>query len=66
MRLAEQLGIAGASAARVGVAISELTKSVTPPSTADVQFEFHKLDLQLRIVASHDGRKAETRIPLHD
>jgi hypothetical protein len=64
-RLAEQLGVAGAKAGEVGAAISDLTKSVAPSGTNDVQFEFHKVDLQLKIVASHDGRKAETRIPLH-
>jgi hypothetical protein len=64
-RLAEQLGIADAKAGDVGAAISDLAKSVAPSGTNDVQFEFHKVDLQLKIVASHDGRKAETRIPLH-
>jgi hypothetical protein len=65
-RLAEQLGVAGASAGKVGPAISDLAKSVAPSGTTDVQFEFHKHDLQLKIVATHDGRRAETRIPLHD
>jgi hypothetical protein len=64
-RLAEQLGVPDAKAGEVGTAISDLTKSVAPSGTNDVQFEFHKIDLQLKIVASHDGRRAEARIPLH-
>ena len=64
-RLAEQLGVTGASARTVGPAISDLAKSVALAGTTDVQFEFHKHDLQLEIVATHDGRRAETRIPLH-
>lgn len=63
-RLAEQLGVAGTKAGDVGAAISDLTKSVAPTGTNDVEFEFHKVDLQLKIVASHDGRRAETKIPL--
>ncbi|HEY0872445.1 MAG TPA: hypothetical protein VGD94_03160 [Vicinamibacterales bacterium] len=64
-RLAEQLGLPGAKVGDVGTAISALTKSVAPSGTNDVEFEFHKVDLQLKIVASHDGRRAEARIPLH-
>jgi hypothetical protein len=64
-RLAEQLGVPGAKVGDVGTMIADLTKSVAPTGTNHVEFEFHKVGPQLKIVASHDGRSAETRIPLH-
>jgi hypothetical protein len=63
-RLAEQLGERGTEATKVAEAVTDLSKAVDPSGTADVEFEFHKLDAELKIVARQDGRAAETRLPL--
>lgn len=65
VKLAEQLGIAGAAAAGVGAAIAALAHTVCPGGGADVSFEFHKSDTELQIEARQDGRSSATRIPLN-
>ncbi len=64
VKLAEQLGAAGAAAAGVGAAITDLARTVSPGGGDDVSFEFHKTDTELTIEARQDGRSSETRIPL--
>lgn len=64
VKLAEQLGVPPAAAARVGATITELARTVCPSGSDDVAFEFHKSDTELTIAARHDGRVTETRIPL--
>ena len=64
VKLAEQLGIPPAAAAKVGAAISELARTVCPSGRDDVAFEFHKSDTELTIAARHDGRETATRVPL--
>jgi hypothetical protein len=63
-RVAGQLGTDPGHAARVSAAIAELSTQVKSSAASDVEFEFHKLESQLTIVARCDGRSAETRIPL--
>ena len=63
-RLAEQLGVKPAHAARVVEAITELSEKVNAPTATDVEFEFYKHHAQLKIVARCEERTAETRIPL--
>ena len=63
-KLAQQLGVTGADAARVGAVVTELSRTVDPSGTADVEFEFYKVGDELRIAARHDSRTAERRIPL--
>lgn len=63
-RLAGQLGVGAPEATTLGGAITGLSSSVDPSGTADVEFEFHKLGAELKIVARHEGRIAAIRIPL--
>ena|SRR5215207_7983700 len=65
IRLAEQLGVKKADATRLGGAITELSGSVDPSGSADVEIEFHKLEAELKIVARQGDRVAETRVPLN-
>jgi hypothetical protein len=62
-RLAEQLGVR-ARATGVAAAITELCEKVTASTANDVEFEFHKRDAELKIVARCEQRTAETRIAL--
>jgi hypothetical protein len=64
-RLAQQLGVTASDAKKVGAAITELSRTVDPAGAADVEFEFHKLVAELKIVARQDGRTAETRVALN-
>jgi hypothetical protein len=64
-RLARQLGVSGADAARVGAAVTDLSRTVDSSAAADVEFEFYKVGAELQIVARHDSRTAEKRIPLN-
>jgi hypothetical protein len=63
-RLAEQLGVTPAHAARVAAAITALSEQVSSPAATDVEFEFYKHAAHLKIVARCEERTAETRIPL--
>jgi hypothetical protein len=62
-RLAEQLGLSPAAARDVGRAITELSAEVAA-TDADVEFEFHKLDAALDIVARSGGSTASRRVAL--
>ena len=64
IKLAEQMGVGAIDAAQVGAAITELTRTVEPSGAADIEFEFHKLGAELKITARHQGRVAESRVPL--
>jgi len=64
-RLAEQLGVTAADAKKVGTALTELSKTVDPSGAADVEFEFHKLTAELKVVARQGSRTAENRVPLN-
>jgi hypothetical protein len=64
-KLAEQIGVGAIHAAQVGAAITELTRTVDPSSAADIEFEFYKLGAELKITARHEGRVAESRVPLN-
>jgi hypothetical protein len=63
-RLAEQLGVSAGDARKVGAAVTELANTVDPSGAADVEFEFHKLTAELKVVARHASQTAETRVPL--
>ena len=63
-RLAEQLGVKPAHAARVAAAITELSEQVNARAATDVEFEFHKHDAELKVVVRCQERIADTRIPL--
>ena len=62
-RLAEQLGVR-ARATGVAEAVSELCEQVQASAASNVEFEFHKHDAELKIVARCEHRTAETRIAL--
>jgi hypothetical protein len=64
-RLAEQLGVKAPHASRVAAAIGELSRQVDSSTAAAVEFEFHKHDAQLEVLARCDGRTADTRIALN-
>jgi hypothetical protein len=63
-RLARQLGVSATDAAKLGGVITGLSKQVDPSGAADVEFEFHKLDAELKIIARQEGRAAEARVAL--
>lgn len=63
-KLAEQLAIAPPHAARVAAAIGELARQVDRAGAAEVSFEFHKIDAELKVEARQDDRTADTRVPL--
>ena len=63
-RLATQLGVTAADAATVGGVIADLSKQVGPSGAADVEFEFHKLNAELKILARQEDRSAEARVAL--
>ncbi|HVL68365.1 MAG TPA: hypothetical protein VM364_13975 [Vicinamibacterales bacterium] len=62
-RLAQQLGLEGAGAARVSEAMAALAGEVGADG-GDIAFEFHKVETELKIEARQGGRSAETRVPL--
>lgn len=64
-KLAGQLGVGAPAATTLGGAMTGLATTVDPSGVADVEFEFHKLGAELKIVARHEGRTADFRIPLH-
>jgi hypothetical protein len=66
VKLAEQLGLPAARAARIGGAITELSKALDSSGTADIEFEFHKLATEMKITARQEGRSAESRVSLND
>ena len=63
-RVAGQLGTGPGHAARVSAAVAELSTRVQSSAATDVEFEFHKLESLLTVVARCEGRSAEARIPL--
>lgn len=63
-KLAEQLGLTPARAARVGQAIAELAREVDPSGSRDISFVFHKDDAMLRIEAAHGDTSHSTTVPL--
>lgn len=64
-RLAEYLGVRATDLKGLGDVIRDLSGSVDPSGASDVEFEFHKLATELKIVARQDTRVAETRVPLN-
>ena len=64
VKLAEQLGLREPQAARVGAAVAELAREMGAGGGADLSFEFHKLNAELRIQARQGSRASETRVPL--
>ena len=73
IKVAEQLGVERHGEGGVAHAIEDLARHVgaEEPSDndqsfnpADVAFEFHKLDRELKIEARSNGRASEARIPL--
>jgi len=63
-RVAGQLGVEPSQSARVPAAVADLLTQVDSSGAGDVEFEFHKLESQLKIVARCEERSAETHIPL--
>ncbi len=66
VKLAEQLGLRAAQASKIGVAITELSKTLDPTGAADIEFEFHKFATEMKITARQEGRSAESRVSLND
>jgi hypothetical protein len=64
VKLAEQLGVTGPAAAKVGDAITELTRTLDPSGTKDVSFEFHKQGVELRIDAREGDATRTTTVAL--
>ena len=73
VKVAEQLGVERHGDGAVAHAIDDLARHVCDReptdgdqgfNPADVAFEFHKLDRELKIEARSNGRASETRIPL--
>ena len=64
VKLAEQLGLGAPQAARVGDAVAALARQVDPSGAADLSFEFHKVNGELKIEARQGSRASETRVPL--
>ena len=65
IRTGEQLGVSAPHAEKIAGAIADLATRVGVNGTDNIEFELHKLESSLKIVARHDGRSAETRIPLN-
>jgi hypothetical protein len=70
VKLAEQLGVPSQEDAPVARALEDLARRIglsdsdTGQGAADIAFEIHKLDRELRIEARLNGRASEARIPL--
>ena len=64
VKLAEQLGLDGPGAERVGAAVAELARQVDASSGENVLLEFHKVRGELKIEARHGSRASETRVQL--
>ena len=63
-KVADQLGVTAQGDGGLTTALEELAGRVQPSADADLNFEFHKLDRELRIEARSNGRASEARIPL--
>ena len=64
VKLAEQLGVKTQADGAVAQAMDDLASRVEAADGADVAFEIHKLDRELKIEARCHGRASEARIPL--
>jgi hypothetical protein len=69
VKVAEQLGVKTEGDAPVANAVEDLLRRVSASEgqgsgPADVAFEVHKFDRELKIEARSDGRASEARIPL--
>lgn len=64
VKLAEQMGVTGPAADRVGEAIGALTRDIDPAGSADVAFEFHKEGTTLRVEARQGDKTRTATIPL--
>ena len=63
-KVAEQLGVKAQGDGGLAAAIEDLAGRVQPTADADLAFEFHKVDRELKIEARSAGRASEARIPL--
>jgi hypothetical protein len=63
-KVAHQLGVTAQGDGGLAAALEELAGRVLPSADGDLNFEFHKLDRELRIEARCNGRASEARIPL--
>lgn len=63
-KVAEQLGVKARGEGGLAAAIEDLAGRVQPTPDADLAFEFHKVDRELKIEARSADRASETRIPL--
>ena len=63
VKVAQQLGVKTQKDGDVARAIDDLVQRVEADQ-ADIAFEFHKLDRELKIEARSNGRASEARIPL--
>lgn len=64
VKVANQLGVRAQGDGGVAHALDDLARRVSASDDADVAFEFHKLDRELKIEARSNGRAFEARIPL--
>lgn len=62
-KLGEQLGLSAGAAGAAGQAITDLAARVSG-GTGNVEFEFHKHDVELEIVARCGERRDATRLQL--
>ncbi len=63
-KVAQQLGVTAQGEGGVAAAVEDLAGRVQPAADADLAFEFHKVDRELKIEARSAGRASEARIPL--
>ena len=64
VKLAEQLGLDGERASRVGQAVTELTRDVDASGGSEIAFEFRKAGAELTIQVRHGSQTSEARVPL--
>lgn len=64
VKLAEQLGVTPAHAARVGDAMGELARAVDPAASSEISYAFHKDGAELRIEARQGDEARSTTVSL--
>lgn len=65
VKLAEQLGVAHADAAKIGDAVARLAAVVASAPSGDLSFAFHKDGADLRIEVRQGDQARTATVPLH-
>ena len=63
-KVAEYVGCPPPDGAKVVASLESLAATVAPNGSGDIEFEFHRVDEELRIEARCAGRTSEARHPL--